>query len=209
MQSYFSILFKSQRKISKFWLLVLICLLCSCNIVKRVKKDEHLITKNTILEDGEVTKDGRINGLIVQKPNQGVEGVLSFPLRLHIYNLARPNIDSILQEKVLSDSSKVRWKTKVLSKKQFNREIQARKDFNSWLKRTGEAPTILDEDQTQKTVTKLRKYYYTKGWFNNEVDYEVIKDSSKKAQVIYKVTKKDPYILDTVIPIINSPAIAS
>ena len=174
-----------------------------------MKSGEHLITKNTIIVDEKVNKEERINNLIIQKTNTGIDRFLGFPLRLHVYNLARPNIDSILQAKVLSDSSKVRWKTKLLSKKQFDREIQSRKKFNSWLKRTGEAPTILDEDKTQKTVNRLRKYYYTKGWFDNEVNYDIQKDSTKRAQVTYNINRKQPYILDSITPIISSPAIDS
>lgn len=188
-------------------MLVFIVLLNSCDVVKRVKANEHLITKNTIVEDDKVNKDERVNNIIIQKANLGMSSFLGFPLRLHVYNLARPNIDSILQANVLSDSSKVRWKTKLLSKKQFDREIQARKNFNSWLKRTGEAPTILDEVKTKKTANRLRKYYYSKGWFDNKVEYQIIKDSNKRAQVTYKITKNTPYTLDSLRSTISSPAI--
>ena len=75
--------------------------------MKRVKSNEHLITKNTIIVDEKVTKEERVNNLIIQKTNSGIDRFLGFPLRLHVYNLARPNIDSILEAKVLSDSSKV------------------------------------------------------------------------------------------------------
>ncbi len=186
-------------------------LLNSCNVVKRVKNNEHLITKNTIIEDGKVNKEERVNNIIIQKTNLGMNRFLGvkFPVRLHLYNLARPNIDSILEAKVLSDSSKVKWKTKVLSKKQFDREIQARKNFNGWLKRTGEAPSILDEEKTIKTANRLRKYYYTKGWFDNNVEYQIQKDSNKTAQITYKVQKNQPYILDSLKPIISTPAIDS
>ena len=183
----------------------------SCNVVKRVKDGDHLITKNTIIEDGKINNEERINNIIIQKVNTGMDGFLGIklPLKLGIYNLARPNIDSILEAKVLSDSSKVKWKTKLLSKKQFDKEIQSRKNFNSWLKRTGEAPTIFDEDKAIKTTTNLRKYYFSKGWFNNQIEYNVEKDSNKLAQVTYKVTKKKPYKLDSITPIISSPAIDS
>lgn len=141
--------------------------LSSCNIVKRVKNGEHLITENTILEDEKINREARVNNIIIQKVNTGMNGVLGvkLPLKVGIYNLARPNIDSILNAKVLNDSSKVKWKTKLLSKKQFDKDIQSRKNFNSWLKRTGETPMILNEEKTMKTVNNLRKYYYSKGWF--------------------------------------------
>jgi len=190
-------------------MLVFITLLNSCDVVKRVKSNEHLITKNTIIVDDKINKEERVNNIITQKTNSGINSLLGFPLKLHVYNLARPNIDSILQAKVLSDSSKVRWKTKLLSKKQFDKEIEARKKLNSWLKRTGEKPTIYNEDKTLKTVNNLRKYYYSKGWFDNEVTFEVDKDSNKRAQVTYKVTKKQPYFLDSLRPVISSPLIDS
>ncbi|WP_246293564.1 MULTISPECIES: BamA/TamA family outer membrane protein [Winogradskyella] len=134
---------------------------------------------------------------------------LGFPLKLHIYNLARPNIDSVLNANILSDSSKVKRRIALLSKKQFYKQLKTQRDFNAWLKRTGEAPVIYNEDKTIKTATNLRKYYYTKGWFNNTVNYEVEKDSNKLAKVTYNVHKSKPYILDSLNPIISSPAIDS
>ncbi|MDP5081050.1 MAG: BamA/TamA family outer membrane protein [Winogradskyella sp.] len=181
----------------------------SCNVVKRVNAGDYLITDNTILEDGKKNNKERINNIVIQKPNSGMMGFLSFPLRLHVYNLARPNIDSIIEANILSDSLKVKRKTALLSKKQFDKQIESKRDFNNWLKRTGEAPSLLNEDKTIKTTNNLKKYYYSKGWFNNVVDYEIEKDSNKQAKVIYKVTKKKPYKIDSIKPIISSPAIDS
>ncbi|WP_179343825.1 translocation and assembly module lipoprotein TamL [Winogradskyella ursingii] len=181
----------------------------SCNVVKRVNEGEHLITENTILEDGKVNNEERVNNIIIQKTNLGMNGFISFPLRLHIYNLARPNIDSILNANILSDTSKVNNRIALLSKKQFDKSISSRRNFNSWLKRTGEAPVILDETQTIKTTNQLRKYYFSKGWFNSEVDYEIEKDSNKRAQITYKVNKNKPYVLDSINAIISTPAIDS
>jgi len=193
----------------KVVLVVFVLGLSSCNVVKRLKGDEHLITDNIILEDDKKNKEERVNNIVIQKTNSSMLGFLSFPLRLHVYNLARPNIDSILEANILSDSLKVKRKTALLSKKQFDKHLESKRNFNSWLKRTGEAPSILNEEQTIKTANNLRKYYYSKGWFNNEVNYDIVKDSNKRAQVTYKVTRKEPYILDSIVPVIRSPAIDS
>ncbi|MGB0980563.1 MAG: BamA/TamA family outer membrane protein [Winogradskyella sp.] len=183
----------------------------SCNVVKRVKANEHLITKNTIIEDDNKNTEERVNNIIIQKTNTGMGSLLgiSFPLRLHMYNLARPNIDAILRTKILNDSAKVKRKIALLSKKQFDKNIQSRKNFNSWLKRNGEAPTLLDEQKTIKTANNLRKYYFSRGWFNNQVDYNIKKDSNKRAQVTYTVTKNKPYILDSITPIISGATIGA
>ncbi|MBR9914723.1 MAG: BamA/TamA family outer membrane protein [Algicola sp.] len=178
----------------------------SCNVMKRIGEDEHLLVDNTVLVNDKKTNTETVNNLIYQKPNGKLLGV---PLRIHIYNLARPNIDSILQAKVLDNPRKVAWKTKLLSKKQFYRELQSRKKFNTWLKKTGEAPVIYDEKRAEKTANALKKYYFSKGWFNVETSFETEKDSSQRANVTYKVTTGDPYILDSIKAFIKTPSMDS
>jgi len=207
--SFSNITYKKPYNVLLFFVVTL--LLGSCSVVKRVKAEEHLIIKNTILEDSIINTQERINNIISQKTNVGIEGFLGvrFPLRLHVYNLARPNIDSIIIANMLSDSTRTNRKIALLSKKQFDKWIQSKRNFNTWLKRTGEAPTILNEDKTIKTTNNLRKYYYSKGWFNNVVEYDIQRDSNKQAKVTYKVTKNKPYKLDSIKAIISSPAIDS
>ena len=183
--------------------------LSSCNVVKRVKSGEHLVTENIILEDGKIIKQERVNNIIIQKVNSGMQGIIRAPLKLHIYNLARPNIDSIIDTKILSNPSKVNRKSNLLSKKQFDRYIDSKRNFNSWLKRTGEAPIVYNDAKTQKTASNLNKYYAKRGWFNNTVEFEVEKERNKRAKVSYKITKNQPYILDSIKPIISSPGIDS
>ncbi|WP_241974220.1 BamA/TamA family outer membrane protein [Winogradskyella wandonensis] len=190
-----------------FYLLILI-LLASCNTVKRVKDNQYLLTENKIEVDGKITNKERVTNIPLQKPNTEIP-FLGIPFKLHIYNLARPNIDSILQAKIYDDSSKVKRKIKLLSKKQLRRELQARRNFNSWLKRIGEAPTILNEDKTEKTKNRLRAYYFKRGWLYNEVDYEIKRDSNKTAKVKYIVTKNQPSVLDTLKTTISTPIVDS
>ena len=200
-----------QYKKTIFWALCysnLILLLASCNVVKRVKPNEYLLTKNTILIDSLKNKEEVVNNLVIQKTNTGING-LGLPIGLHVYNLARPNIDSIIQNDLLNNEKKVKRKIKFLSKKQFIKTLQSRKEFNSWLKRTGEAPVILSEDKTEKTAKNLKGYFFSKGWFNVEVNYEIKKDSSKKAQVIYNVAKKNPYFINEITPYISTKSIDS
>ncbi len=186
----------------------LIVLFFSCDAVKRVKNNEHLLTENTIIVDGKVNNEERVNNLLLQKENTTIP-LLGIPLRLHIYNMARPNIDSILKVKVLDNERKVKRKTRLLSKKQLERDLRARRNFNAWIKRTGEAPTIVDEAKTEKSKNNLRKYYFSKGWFDSTVDYEIQRDSNKRAKVKYTVTKNDPYPLDSLKIFISSPVVDS
>ena len=100
----------------------------SCNVVKRVGEDEHLLTKTSVTVNDKNTSSENINNLIYQRANNKL---LGFPLRLHIYNLARPNIDSILNEKIYNNPKKLARKIKRLSRKQLEKDIETRKNLNN------------------------------------------------------------------------------
>ncbi len=174
--------------------------------MKRVKEDEHLLISNTVLVNDKKNSTETINDLVFQKPNGKLLGI---PLRLHIYNLARPNIDSILAERYYNPDDPNTGAKKLLSIKQYNAWVRSKKNFNEWLKKTGEAPAIFDESRAERTATALKKYYFSKGWFDVKTSFEAELDSTKRARVTYKVNTGDPYIIDTVATFIKTPVMDS
>ncbi|OUS03619.1 hypothetical protein A9Q86_00670 [Flavobacteriales bacterium 33_180_T64] len=193
---------------SKILIYGLICTTFSCNIMKRVKKDDHLLISNTVLVNDKKTKNETVSNLIYQKPNSTLIG-LGIPLRLHIYNLARPNIDSILDARYRNPDDPNTGAKKLLSLKQYEAWIKSKKSFNSWLRKTGEAPAIYNELLAEKTSNALKKYYFSKGWWNVETSFETKKDTNQSASVTYKVNTGDPFILDSIRTQIKTPIIDS
>ncbi|MCH4821729.1 BamA/TamA family outer membrane protein [Gramella lutea] len=183
-------------------------LIISCNAVKRLEPNEDLLVKNEIFSDGEKVKDSRIYSRLYQEPNTRI---LGFPLKLHFYNLARPNIDSILATNYLENEKKNKFLTGLLSRKQFEKYLHSRVEFNKWLKRTGEAPVLVNEEEKQKSENRLKSWYWNNGWFNVEVDSEIIpiEDEEKRAKVEYYVTPKTPYVIDSLKTEISSTALDS
>ena len=197
---------KSSAKIS---LLFIALAITSCNSLKRVDDDELLIKRNTIWADSVKVTDEDIEGLIIQEPNSNL---LGYPLRLNLYNLAKPNPDSSYQNWLLKKPKRKQRLTNFLSEKQVNRlgESFMVKGLSEWLKRIGEAPAILDTTQTRRTLERLRAYYSTKGYFNNTTNYDI--DFLKRKQrvaVQYNIELGDPYMLDSVSYKIASSAIDS
>nr|WP_241480627.1 BamA/TamA family outer membrane protein [Psychroserpens mesophilus] len=174
--------------------------------MKRVGKNEHLLVENTVLVDDKKDKTETVSNLIYQKPNGSLLGI---PLRLHIYNLARPNIDSILNDKYRNPEHPRTFQKKLLSLKQYEALINSKKGFNTWLKKTGEPPVIFNETKAEKTAAGLKKYFYSKGWFNVETSFDVEKDSTQRATVTYTVNRGNPYFLDSITTNIASPIIDS
>ena len=183
-------------------------LIISCNAVKRLEPDQNLLVKNEIFSNGEEVKNSKIYSRLYQEPNTRI---LGFPLRLHFYNLARPNIDSILSEKYLENETKKRKLVSLLSKKQFDKYIRSKVEFNQWLKRTGEAPILVNEEDTKKSENRLKSWYWNNGWFNVETDHQIIplEDKEKRAKVEYYVTPHEPYIIDSIKTEISSQALDS
>ena len=171
--------------------------LVSCDAVKRVPEENYLLSQNNIYVNDKKENSETINNLVYQKPNSKIIG-LNLPLRLHIYNLSRPNIDSILNANLDKRPNKRSNLESFLSKKQLNKYIDSRKGFNNWLKNTGEAPVIIDEERTKKSLKRLNDYYINNGWFNVESSYQINTKKKQRAEIDYFVKTGEAYILDSI-----------
>jgi hypothetical protein len=80
-------------------------------------------------------------------------------------------------------------------------------NLNEWIKRTGEAPVIIDEELAKKSKNRLQSWYFNHGWFNAEIDYEIKPTDEKKGEVEYFVTTNEAYVVDSIRQRIASPVI--
>ncbi len=188
-------------------LLIIALFASSCNSVKRVADNQHILIKNNLIINGEEVKNDTISNIIYQQPNTRLP-LVNLPIRLYFYNLARPNIDSILMDKYYNYPKKIERKSKVLSRKQLDKFISSRKNFNTWIKNTGEAPVIINEKLTEKSVKQLENYYKSNGWFNVTADYNINRGEDKKGTVDYKIKTGNAFIIDTVSTSIASPEVS-
>ncbi|MGJ8683525.1 MAG: BamA/TamA family outer membrane protein [Nonlabens sp.] len=199
---------KKKSLLAKIGLFItLILLLASCNAIKRVPEGKKLLVDNTILIDSVKPKDPRVKNLLVQQPNSRL---FTIPLGLHFYNLARPHRDSIYLKWMQENPEKLERRNNLLSEKQTIQLGQSLVDFNNWIKRTGEAPAIIETDDIAKSEERLKAWYWNQGWFNAEVTHEIVdSDKKQRAEVIYKVNKHKPYVVDSITSRITSPLVDS
>jgi hypothetical protein len=194
---------------AKIGIFLLIAVLASCNALKRVEEDELLLTRNSIIADGEKIVDEDIKSLIVQEPNTRL---LGYPLRLNLYNLAKKDPDSLYQAWLHRKPKREERLASFLSQKQVEAlgESFMVKGYSEWLKKIGEAPVIIDTSRTRKTLQRLSAYYGSKGYFNNSTTFEIIQEKkSQRAAIDYLITLGKPYIIDSLTQNIVSPAIDS
>lgn len=194
-----------KTSITNISLLLLAAVLYSgCDATKRVPEDGHLLTEHTIYDGEERVSESRLYNFLYQKPNSKLP-LIGAPLRLFLYNTARPNIDSILDVQRAASAGRYTFWDRLLSKKQVEAVRKFKKSFNEGIKQSGEAPAIVTENITAKSAQRLNAFYVNNGYFNATVDYEIKRDSNQRATIEYKVTKQKAYLLDSITPVIASP----
>ena len=195
---------QSLTKISLF--IIIASFFASCNSIKRVKEEEHLLVENSIYVNDKKNNSEVITNLLYQKRNTRLFGI---PLRLYIYNLAKENADSTLNTKLKNKLAKNTFAEKLYSKKQLIEWTNYKKGLQNTIKNTGEPPTIYNKLKTEKSINRLRAYYVNSGWFNTDVAYTFNEVDKQKATVNYNITTGDLYLIDSISYKISSPKIDS
>jgi outer membrane protein assembly factor BamA len=167
----------------------------SCNAVKRVKDDEFLLSKNTINVNDKKSKNLELYTYLKQKPNQKVFGL---PFSLYLYNWSNPNYEKTFEEWIKNHPKKSKLYDKVYSNKQTKAVFKFKKGFNAWFKNNGEAPIILNDKKTKKSVYDLTRYYENRGFFDVLVSSEEKEEKQKVKSVTYNIITNKPYFLDTI-----------
>jgi outer membrane protein assembly factor BamA len=180
---------------------VLFIILCSaffvaCEAVKRVPDGKFLLVENKIKVDNHEINEEDVNAIPLQQPN------IKFfkkPLALYIYNLAKPNADSIFYEKFIKDTLKFKKLSKILSEKQVYRlgESFWYKGRHNFFKKIGEAPVIVDANRTKRSLERLQQYYHNKGYFNNYGTFSIDSIAKKKATINFDLTLGHQYKIDS------------
>ena len=185
---------------------ILITFFTACNVVKRVKPTDYLLTESSFYINGKKRKSEELNKLSFQKKNTQLFGI---PVQLYVYNLAKPNKDSLFEIWLKKKPKREKKIISKLSKKQLNRLKSSSIGFNQWLKGAGEKPSLIDSLKINKTLTNLERYYFSNGWFDREINFRVDSLDLKKAGLTFEIQTGNPYKIGNISEKIESPVIDS
>ena len=185
----------------------MVCIiLYGCSSVKKLPTENQLIVKQVFEKNGESFSADPIAQLSLTRVNEKILGV---PLKLHIYNLSNPDpeaqFDQWLEKKQKREERLNQW----LSPKQVVQLKKYHVDFNNWLKKTGEAPAIVDSTKIALTQNIFEKYYNNMGYFNAEVTTEIDSIGPQRAEIAYRVNTGPQFYLDSISVVAASKAIDS
>ena len=197
---------KISTKIATFILIGII--ISACDTVKRVPEGKQLLVKNEILVNDKATKEDEITNQLYQKPNSSI---LGYRLRLNLFNIAKPNPDSSYKAKFVNNPGKYERMSKWLSAKQVDRLGHSfwYEGFHNFMKKTGEAPVIIDTVRSNKSLIRLKYHYFNNGFFGVKANYTLDSLSAKKAKIKYTIATGNPYFLDSLKTSIKTVALDS
>ena len=165
----------------------------SCNVTKKLGEDEFYLKSNEYEFDGEKEFKGELEDYVSQKPNSKLLGLI--PSRDWAYNQVPIEYDSVFQDyysyqveernQALLDSLWLRYG--------LEENVGESKWISRLMYRAGAKPITLDTAMSVKSATELEEFYFSRGYFDAEVNptYE-IDTANKKAQVTYNVAIKEP-----------------
>ncbi len=179
----------------------------SCNTIKRVGEKDRLLTDTSIYVNDKRDLTETVKNLLYQKPNSKL--ALGIPLRLHIYNLAKEYPDSAYANWLDKRPKRKDRLKRIYSNKQVDKLGKSYVGFNNWLKKTGEAPVIIDSVKTRKSRERLESYFWENGWFDVETSSLLIPKENHRAGIDYFVNTGKPYLIDSISTKIASPKIDS
>lgn len=178
----------------------------SCNTVKYVAGNEHLLVKNTIKVNSKKNIEDEVNDYIIQRPNRLTFGT---PFALHFYNLGNKNYEASFDKWKDSFPNKEKKFTKIFSEKQTRGYRRFKYNLNQWFFKNGESPVILDTSKTKITAKKLQQHFINQGYFRTKINFNEHLNNNKKASVDYNITTGKVFTLDTITKEIKSTVLDS
>lgn len=180
-----------------------------CSSTKYLAEGEQLLVSQKIKGNKNVD-ELELEAYFKQKPNHTLFPVTYFSHYVHFYQwgLKRYNPEKEEQKRAkieqhydqkLKKNHKKRKKKKIQNRqfKKLGKQDKIINEGNYWM-RQGEPLAVFNEGAARESARQMNNYLRNKGYFNNEVEYEVI-SKKRKVKVNYIVKEGKPYIIDSVV----------
>jgi len=157
-----------------------------CETTRYLNKNEKLIQKDAQFIGNESLGSDKLRSGVMSKPNRRI---LIPKIYLHFYNLGLT---------IEKDSSGIRKWIEKIDKRGF-----LFKEIPDWLKKDpiGESAKVVNEAQLVEDCKNLENIYFSNGFFNARVQYEVIPNyfNPRKAVIRFHVKENTAHYLNRVV----------
>lgn len=189
----------------------------SCSTTRFLDEGELLLKEQNI-KGNEKIPDSELEVFFRQTPNRTIPFSNFSPYawfyQIGLYHYDREAIQNERNKIEAEYNRRIEEEEKVRKKKRLqrrkNRKISKKdkllNEGNFWM-RQGEPLAVFDETLVEETVSQMNAFLHTKGFFTNEVDYD-LKIRKKRVTVDYEINEGQPYLIDTIIYKTENPVIS-
>lgn len=185
-------------------------MLSACSLTKNLADGEYALYENKLKGVETADKEALAN-LYIAEPNTRIP-LTNKSLGVSIYRIGEAFFDSVKVVNKLKNATQEYDSTRnLLTENQENSKLikqidklaskiktyEGKLEFGNFLMRTGNPVTKLDSNEVIRTVSEIDNYLYNQGYLDSEVTYEVA-TTKNKAEVIYLVNEKQPYLIDSI-----------
>ncbi|NAW51135.1 BamA/TamA family outer membrane protein [Elizabethkingia argentiflava] len=189
----------SSKYVQKYYLFsataIVFLLLYACS-TRKVPEGSYLLTANKFkYKDNKLFQD-KVPDFVHQKPNK--KTLFLAPIGLWIYNMANPKMDTILNEYMTYPSHMRTQKLRDSLSLKYNQSDLVGKNmfWNRVFHNLGQAPVIINQDATEKSAERIRKFFVYKGYWDTRVwGKNQLNTKRKKATALYKIEHKQPTLI--------------
>lgn len=192
----------SYKYLNSAWIGLVALSLVGCR-TKRVPEGDYLLTKNKFEYVDRKDHSDRLPSFVRQRPKFD-------HLQVFLYNQVNPKYIPVLEEYYTYPENMRNQKLRdsLFVKHRMPEEVGSSLLFNRFIYQSGRPPLILDVNKTQASANNIRKYLVYRGFWDAEVEYDHKLDSlSRRAQALYRVTYKDPTIIQSYSTNISDPSV--
>jgi outer membrane protein assembly factor BamA len=198
----------------------------SCKTTHKLAEGEYLLDENIITNNKTEVSTDDIKPFLRQQSNRylvtiNALGIKWFPYYLWLYNsvdktkmqnakIARDKkYDDINAKRIVKNNIKnKRREAKGKKPKALKLKDKTSLTWRETWVQNGEPPAILDSSQIKLSEVQIKKFLFTKGYFNATVkDSVVINKKNKKARVYYKLKAGIPYQINEIQYKIEDPTL--
>lgn len=170
--------------------IAVLLVLAGCSPLRKVDKDDYLLVKNKVIQEGAYKNDDEIKDYILTKPNKKMLGMVRF--RLQVYNMV--NQEKMHQRRAYLDSAH-EAKNAVRVAKGKKPKLNQRSTLRERLLKFGEPPALYEENESKQSVKNIERFLFNKGYFNGAVRDSVVLKKNRRAKAYYIVNRNRPYTL--------------
>jgi len=188
-------------------ILLLVCvILHSCSSIKKLNQEESLVVKESFELNGAEIKQDPVVVLSQTPENQQIFGI---PFKLHLYNLSQSYPEERFEQWLNKKPNRRKNLNRWLSPKQLQQLKNYRVGFSTWIKKTGESPSLVDPGKIALTNSLFTQYYNNLGYFNATATATVEEIEPQKSSIRYKITTGKRFTLDSISNVAGSNQIDS